>query len=104
MASGQKFHEIYAEKMMKRNDYGYPFYEPASNLEIQPGRCGYIDEHGKWNPVADLCADTEELTKNGLQPLDDVPDRAPDDKGIEWGPKFSETVSGARIDLNGGLS
>lgn len=42
--------------------------------------------------------------QKGLKPFDDIPDRAPDDKGIEWGPKFSETVSGARVDLKGGLS
>lgn len=104
MATGRKFHEIYAEKMMKRNDYGYPFYEPASSLEVRPGRCGYIDQHGRWNPVTDLCASAEELSARGLQPLKEVPEKAPDDKGIEWGPKYSESVTGRRVDLKAGVS
>ena len=104
MATEQKFHEIYVKRMMKRNDFGYPFYEPPSSLEVRPGKCGYIDQHGRWNPVVDLCATAEALSARGLKPLKEEPGKAPDDKDIEWGPKYSEGVKGSRVDLKAGVS
>lgn len=104
MATSVKLHEIYAERMMNRHDYGYPLYEPALNKEIAPGRCGYIDQHGKWNPVVDLAAKDDQLSKRGLAPLEADLEKAPVDKSIQWGPKFSESVSGRRIGLQAGVS
>ena len=104
MDSGKKLRDIYVERMMGRHDYGYPLYEPAFSGEIAAGRCGYIDQHGKWNPVADLTAKTDILAQRGLLPLDSELEKAPDDKSIQWGPKLSESVSGKRIGLKAGVS
>lgn len=104
MATNAKLREIYAERMMKRHDYGYPLYEPALDTEIAPGRCGYLDHHGKWNPVADLAAKDDQLSKRGYTPLEADLEKAPVDQSIQWGPKFSESVSGRRVGLRAGVS
>jgi hypothetical protein len=99
-----KLHEIYAERTMKRHDYGYPFYEPPSDTEVSPGKCGYIDPYGKWNPVAELTAPEAELTSLGLTPLGAKLQKAPSNKSIAWGPKYSDSVSGSQIDMKAGFS
>lgn len=80
---------------MKLHNYGYPLYEPALNTKIAPGRCGYIKKHGKWNPVADLTSEAENFEKRGLTPLEVDLEKASTNKDIQWGPKFSKSVSGS---------
>ena len=96
MSPPQKLHEIYAQQMTKRYDYGYPLYEPTSRTIIKPGVCGYIDQHGQWNPVTDLTR-PEELKRKGLTTLRNPLEAAPDDRNISWGPKCSEAVKGRRL-------
>ena len=104
MASNKKLHEIYAERMMKRHDYGYPFYEPPSDAEVSPGKCGYIDQHGSWNPVVDLTKNDAELISLGFTELGATLQKAPKDQSIAWGPKYSDLVSGKQFDLKAGVS
>ena len=96
MAPPEKLHEIYADQLAKRHDYGYPMYEPTSRSIIKPGVCGYIDSHGHWNPVANLNK-PEELTQKGLTAPRESLEFAPDDYDISWGPKCSEAVRGRRL-------
>ena len=96
MAPPKKLHEIYAQQMSKRHDYGYPLYEPTSRTIIRPGVCGYVDQHGQWNPIADL-SNPEELEKKGLATPQESLEVAPDDRDISWGPKCSEAVKGRRL-------
>ena len=103
MSPPKKLHEIYAGQMSKRHDYGYPLYEPASRTIIKPGVCGYIDQHGQWNPVADLNK-PEELQKKGLTTPRESLEVAPDDRDISWGPKCSEAVKGRRLGAEVGAS
>ena len=98
-----QLHESYAHKMSARHNYGWAFYEPPSSRLVSPGRCGYIDEQGSWNPIVDLCGDLNEFACLGLSPPSSLPDKAPSDRGIEWGPKYSDKVVGRRIDLSAGV-
>lgn len=103
MSPPEKLHEIYAQQMTKRHDYGYPLYNPTSRTIIKPGVCGYIDQHGQWNPVADLTT-PDELIKKGLTPPQQPLESAPDDCDISWGPKCSEAVKGRRLGVEAGAS
>lgn len=82
--------------------YGWPFYEPPSSQLVCPGKCGYIDEQGSWNPIIDLCGDPNEFARLGLSAPSKLPDKAPSEKGIQWGPKYSDKVVGRRIELSAG--
>ena len=103
MSPPGKLHEIYAQHLAKRHDYGYPLYEPTSRTIIKPGVCGYIDQHGQWNPVADLNK-PEELKQKGLTTPREALVVAPDDRHISWGPKCSEAVKGRRLGAEAGAS
>ncbi|KAI9737656.1 MAG: hypothetical protein M1818_005660 [Claussenomyces sp. TS43310] len=103
MGYPQKLHELYAEHMAKRHDYGYPLYEPEAEQIIRPGLCGYINQHGLWNPIVDL-EDLEDLQAKGLTALMEVLAHAPDKNDINWGPKCSENVSGRRVGAQIGAS
>ena len=92
-----KLHETYTEMMLARHDYGFPFFEPPSAKLVSPGKSGYVDGQGKWNPIVDLCGDAKNFDNLGLKPPEALPDKAPSDKGIEWGPKYSDKVSGIQI-------
>jgi hypothetical protein len=104
MAPDKKLHEIYAERMMKRHDYGYPFYEPPSDGEVSPGKCGYLDQHGRWNPVVDLGGSDAGLISLGFTEVGTTLQKAPKDHSIAWGPKYSDSVSGRQFDLKAGVS
>ena len=88
--------QIYTEQMSRRHDFGYPMYEPAASKVIQPGMVGYLDEHGQWNPVADVSSESD-LAKEGLTTVPGGLQQAPDDQDIAWGPKVSEHVKATRI-------
>ena len=103
MSPPKKLHDIYAQQMTKRHDYGYPLYEPTSRSIIKPGVCGYIDQHGQWNPVADLNV-PEDLKKKGLTVPPEALEFAPEDHDISWGPKCSEAVKGRRLGIEAGAS
>ena len=96
MGPPEKLHELYTQLLTKRHDYGYPLYEPTFRAIIKPGVCGYIDRHGKWNPVADL-NNREELERKGLSIPRESLEFAPDDHDISWGPKCSDSVRGRRL-------
>ena len=96
-------HESYARKMSARHNYGWAFYEPPLSQSVAPGKCGYLDEQGSWNPIVDLCGDSDEFARLGLSPPARLPDKAPGERGIEWGPKYSDKVVGRRIDLSAGV-
>lgn len=101
MAALKKLHEIYAEQMSRRHDFGHPMYEPVSSELIKVGMVGYIDQRGQWNPICDLNDDAA-LKERGLAPLSEKMERAPDDEDIAWGPKCSESVKGRRFDSKTG--
>lgn len=89
--------------MTKRHDYGYPLYELTSRTIVKPGVCGYIDQHGQWNPVADLNK-IEDLEGKGFMDPRKPLEFAPDDHDISWGPKCSDAVKGRRLGAEAAVS
>lgn len=81
---------------MKNHPYGHAFYEPELASVVRPASCGYLDDSGQWNPIADL-NDEDDLKKADL--------KAPDyDKMAEkpvrhhqWGPKASNAVRSLKL-------
>jgi hypothetical protein len=92
---------IYANAM-SNHGYGYALYEPVSSTIVKPGVCGYLDENGNWNPVANL-TDSVSLSRDGLGPVGEVK-WAPVDEGRSWGPKVSNSVTAVRVNLKAGAS
>ena len=70
MSQKQFLYQIYANSM-SRHGYGYAFYEPPSSNVVKPGVCGYLDENGDWNPIANL-TNSISLTEKGLGCLGEV--------------------------------
>jgi hypothetical protein len=88
-------HQTYAESM-SGHGYGYAFYEPESSNIVVPGVCGYLDENGHWNPIADL-TNSVSLKENGFSAVEEVKKTPVTNRS--WGPKVSEAVSYVRVDL-----
>ena len=90
----------YAEAM-KYHPYGHGLYVPESSQALMPSACGYLDEHGRWEPIAYL-DDPKSLSEAGLSvPQTLVPRRA---RKFAWGPKKSSSVNLSKVGLEAGVS
>lgn len=87
---------------MMSHPYGYAIYKPLPDNILKPGICGYFDDSGTWNPIADL-ADQESLAKFGLKLPTEELDKAPLDYSGSWGPKWSLDVKEDPIDVSAGI-
>lgn len=87
---------------MKNHPYGYAIYKPLPNRLLKPGACGYFDDSGTWNPIANL-DDEESLAKFGLKLPGEELDMAPTDSSARWGPKWSMDVQEEKVDTSTGI-
>jgi hypothetical protein len=101
MAQHQSLNIVYAEQM-KHHPQGYALYEPISTNLLKPGACGYFDDFGNWNKIAQL-DDKESLLKHGLTLTSEPLEEADDKTNIAWGPKCSVGVKGAKFDIPVGI-
>ena len=69
----------------------------------KPGQCGYIDNHGDWNPIVDL-NDAAALAEQGLTPPPDHLGQLQENKTITWSSRYSHAVSGKVLELKAGMS
>lgn len=101
MSHRESLNRLYAEQM-KHHPQGYALYEPISTALLKPGACGYFDNFGSWNPIAQL-DDSESLEQRGFRCPSEELEEAKDRTNIIWGPKCSMGVKAVKLELEAGI-
>jgi hypothetical protein len=89
-------------KSMKRHPYRHAFYEPELFDALHPGMCGYLNELGQWQPIAEDLNDPEALKLEGFSASSTLDKALP--RKHKWGPKISNAVTYTKTGLKAGAS
>ena len=102
MPGSKQLHEVYADEMANHS-LGRSLYHPVWSSFIKPGSCGYFNDLGNWNPIADL-SDAKKLEQDGYRPVSEILEKAPTGPPTEWGPRHLNSVNYAVIEMKAGVS
>lgn len=100
MATDPHRHDKLFADCFSHNTEGYAIYKLISADEIKPGTCGYFDDKGNWDTIAQLVnADgVEQAGWSRPAPLEIVPRPGKEN----WGEVKSSNVVGAHIGAGAG--
>ena len=87
---------------MQNHPFGIAVYRPLSQIQFKVGMCGYFNDFGSWQPIADL-EQPNQLLEKKLTPPEDKLEKAPLNEEIIWGPKVSSKTKAKKIELSGGV-
>lgn len=88
---------VYARSFENQPE-GHALYQNLSTKELRPGSCGYFDDRGHWQLVANL-------TNKQLEDYDKVPGLQVRSKsGAQWPLRVSQGVSGTKLEVGAGAS
>lgn len=92
--------EVY-HNSLKHYKYGYGLFQPESTQKLYPGKCGYVDESGRFQPLVDL-TDKELLKAKGYTEVG--PLQRSDPETQKWEPRLASTVKKTELKLKGDVS
>ncbi|OQU94989.1 hypothetical protein CLAIMM_01261 [Cladophialophora immunda] len=95
MDSKQRLDVLYANCFQDQAE-GHFLYRPPSSTWLRPGVCGFFDNQGDWQALADL-TNPEDLAKKGYSFVPGIEVEVSVTRGEEWRPRMSQNVR--RIDL-----
>lgn len=95
--AGSRLDRLYAQ-LLADHPYGWALFKKATTYDIQPGNCGYFDTEGDWHTIVDLTSNPEDLVRDGWKaPGTRIGDNGATPDQMEWGPKYSNSVTSRRI-------
>jgi hypothetical protein len=98
MPDKSKLAQLYADAMTIHG-HGHGFYETEGDNMLRPGVCGYIDDTGLWQPIADLL-DRKALEGHGYTKIGHLVKAAAAE--AIWKETTSEGVTSTTIKLDAG--